>query len=94
MNEISVDIFYYASNKYNVHMTLFFYITHNLQKLPLQVHLVSSYDILDELSGIAGCGPSLLICKKSIRIGYTYIGMYSNIAFNDLATMRLLVDIN
>ena len=61
MNEIAVDTFYYTSNKYNVHITLFFYITHNLQKLPLQAHLVSSCDILDELSGIgiAGCGPPL-----------------------------------
>ena len=59
MNEIAVETFYYTSNKYNVHITLFFYITHNLQKLPLQAHLVSSCDILDEWSGIAGCGPPL-----------------------------------
>ena len=56
-------LYNYTSNKYNFHITLFIYIEHNVQNLPLQVHLVSSCDILDELSGIAGCGPSLLICK-------------------------------
>ena len=56
------------SNKYNVHITLFIYIAHNVQNLPLQVHLVSSCDILDELSGIAGCGPSLLICKNQSEL--------------------------
>ena len=32
---------------YNFHITLFIYIAHNVQNLPLQVHLVSSCDILD-----------------------------------------------
>ena len=32
---------------YNFHITLFIYIAHNVQILPLQVHLVSSCDILD-----------------------------------------------
>ena len=53
---------------YNFHITLFIYIAHNVQNLPLQVHLVSSCDILDELSGIAGCGPSLLICKNQSEL--------------------------
>ena len=53
---------------YNFQITLFIYIAHNVQNLPLQVHLVSSCDILDELSGIAGCGPSLLICKNQSEL--------------------------
>ena len=53
---------------YNFHITLFIYIAHNVQNLPLQLHLVSSCDILDELSGIAGCGPSLLICKNKSEL--------------------------
>ena len=53
---------------YNFPITLFIYIAHNVQNFPLQVHLVSSCDILDELSGIAGCGPSLLICKNQSEL--------------------------
>ena len=68
MNEISVDTFDYTSNQYNVHITLFFYTTHNLPKLPLQAHLVSSYDILDELSGITGCGPPLPFTFSHLRV--------------------------
>ena len=58
MNEISVVTCYcfitIHLTKYNFHITLFIYIAHNVQNLPLQVHLVSSCDILDELCGIAG----------------------------------------
>ena len=68
MNEIAVDTFYYTSNKF-VHITLFFYITHNVQKLPLQAHLVSSCDILDELSAIAGCGPPLPFTFSHLMVG-------------------------
>ena len=72
MNEISVVTCYcftYTSNNIQFsYITLFIYIAHNVQNLPLQVHLVSSCDILDELSGIAGCGPSLLICKNQSEL--------------------------